>query len=144
CSTRRGSFRTWNGSNALGVSSRSESVEDGDENGFSASNRSRQPIPPKPRTAPGCWRSPVNVREPDVRPIGATAVDIGLQSSPGPGPAPLVTAGLRRRAAGVAVASAAFLTLTACEEKTVYAPPPPPKVIVEQPLKQPVTRYIEL
>jgi membrane fusion protein, multidrug efflux system len=48
-----------------------------------------------------------------------------------------------RRATGVAAGCAAFLTLTACAEN-VYAPPPPPRVIVEQPLKQPVTRFIEL
>jgi membrane fusion protein, multidrug efflux system len=52
--------------------------------------------------------------------------------------------GCARRAVGVATGCAAFLTLTACEDKNVYAPPPPPKVIVEQPLTQPVTRYIEL
>src|SRR5262245_65197891 len=56
----------------------------------------------------------------------------------------LVMPGRRRRAAGVAAGCAAFLTLAACAEKNVYAPPPPPRVIVEQPLQQPVTRYIEL
>jgi membrane fusion protein, multidrug efflux system len=50
----------------------------------------------------------------------------------------------RRRAAGAAAGCAALLTLAACAEKNVYAPPPPPSVIVEQPLQQPVTRYIEL
>jgi RND family efflux transporter MFP subunit len=55
-----------------------------------------------------------------------------------------MTPGRFRRAAGFAAGCATFLTLTACEEKNVYAPPPPPKVIVEQPLKHPVTRYIEL
>jgi RND family efflux transporter MFP subunit len=49
-----------------------------------------------------------------------------------------------RTAARVAAGCAALLTLTGCEEKNLYAPPPPPKVIVEQPLQQPVTRYIEL
>src|SRR5215831_11861193 len=56
----------------------------------------------------------------------------------------LVMPGRHRRAAGVVAGCAALLTLTACEEKNVYAPPPPPRVIVEQPLQQPVTRYIEL
>ena len=79
-----------------------------------------------------------------MRPIGATAVNIGMQSSPGPGAAHIAMPGCARRAVGVAAGCVAFLTLTACEDKNVYAPPPPPKVIVEQPLKQPVTRYIEL
>jgi membrane fusion protein, multidrug efflux system len=39
---------------------------------------------------------------------------------------------------------AAILTLTACGDKNAYVPPPPPKVVVAQPLQQPVTRYIEL
>jgi membrane fusion protein, multidrug efflux system len=52
--------------------------------------------------------------------------------------------GRPRRATGFAAGCAVLLTLTACEEKNVYAPPPPPKVIVEQPLQQPVTHYIEL
>ena len=34
--------------------------------------------------------------------------------------------------------------LTACGDKNAYIPPPPPKVVVAQPLQQPVTRYIEL
>src|SRR5262245_25805710 len=67
-----------------------------------------------------------------------------MRLSPGPGVAHLVTPARPRRAAGFAAGFAAFLTLTACEGKNVYVPPPPPRVIVEQPLKQPVTRYIEL
>jgi RND family efflux transporter MFP subunit len=39
--------------------------------------------------------------------------------------------------------SVAVLTLTACEDKNAYVPPPPAKVIVSQPLQQPVTRYVE-
>jgi membrane fusion protein, multidrug efflux system len=39
---------------------------------------------------------------------------------------------------------AAMLALTACGEKNAYIPPPPPKVVVAQPLQQPVTRYIEV
>lgn len=35
-----------------------------------------------------------------------------------------------------------FLAL-ACGEKNTYAPPPPPKVTVSQPLKKPVTDYLE-
>jgi len=79
-----------------------------------------------------------------VRPIPATVVNIGGQSSPGPGPAHLVMPRRPRKAAGFAAGCAVLLTLTACEEKNVYAPPPSPKVIVQQPLQQPVTRYIEL
>ena len=39
---------------------------------------------------------------------------------------------------------AAMLALTACGEKNAYIAPPPPKVVVAQPLQQPVTRYIEV
>src|SRR5262249_36093606 len=56
----------------------------------------------------------------------------------------LLTPGRPRRAAGFAAACAAFLTLTACEQKNAYVPPPHPQVIYYQPLKQQVTRYIEL
>jgi membrane fusion protein, multidrug efflux system len=38
----------------------------------------------------------------------------------------------------------AMLALTACGEQNTYVAPPPPKVVVAQPLQQPVTRYIEL
>ncbi len=38
----------------------------------------------------------------------------------------------------------AMLSLTACGEQNTYVAPPPPKVVVAQPLQQPVTRYIEL
>ena len=79
-----------------------------------------------------------------MRPIPATAVNISTQSRPGPGAAHLVTPGRSRRPAGFAAGCVALLTLTACEEKNAYVPPPPPKVVVEQPLQQPVTRYIEL
>jgi membrane fusion protein, multidrug efflux system len=37
----------------------------------------------------------------------------------------------------------ALLTLAACDDKNAYVPPPPAKVVVAQPLKQPVTRYVE-
>ena len=36
------------------------------------------------------------------------------------------------------------LALAACNAKNAYVPPPPPKVVVAQPLQEPVTRYIEL
>jgi RND family efflux transporter MFP subunit len=37
-----------------------------------------------------------------------------------------------------------FLAFLACGEKTAYTPPPPPQVTVNQPLKRPVTEYLEL
>ena len=37
-----------------------------------------------------------------------------------------------------------MLALTGCGEKNAYVAPPPPKVVVAQPLRQEVTRYIEL
>jgi membrane fusion protein, multidrug efflux system len=39
---------------------------------------------------------------------------------------------------------AAMLALAACGDKNAYVAPPPPKVVVAQPLQQPVTRFIEL
>jgi RND family efflux transporter MFP subunit len=35
-------------------------------------------------------------------------------------------------------------TLTACDQQNSYVPPPPPKVAVSYPIRQPVTRYLEL
>ncbi len=45
------------------------------------------------------------------------------------------------RAAGIAMCIAA---LAGCNAKNAYVPPPPPKVVVAQPLQQPVTLYFEL
>jgi multidrug efflux system membrane fusion protein len=42
------------------------------------------------------------------------------------------------------VATIAMLTLAGCGSKNAYVPPPPPKVVVAQPLQQPVTLYLEL
>jgi RND family efflux transporter MFP subunit len=47
-----------------------------------------------------------------------------------------------RIAAKVALAVAIMMT-AACGDKSAYAPPPPPKVTVGQPVKQPVTEYLE-
>ncbi len=47
----------------------------------------------------------------------------------------------RRLFAGIL---AVALIAGACEEKNTYAPPPPPKVTVAQPVKKPVTQYLEL
>src|SRR5262245_36889616 len=49
----------------------------------------------------------------------------------------------RRGDIRILLAGSAALFVAACGEKNVFVPPPPPKVIVAQPLKQPVTRYIE-
>jgi len=38
---------------------------------------------------------------------------------------------------------AVALVAGACEEKNTYVPPPPPKVTVAQPVKKPVTEYLE-
>ena len=46
------------------------------------------------------------------------------------------------RAATLAV-FALFLTILACGESNVYAPPPPPRVTIAQPVRQPVTDYLE-
>src|ERR1700754_1944089 len=46
-------------------------------------------------------------------------------------------------ATSFAAMSVALLTLAACEDKNAYVPPPPAKVVVAQPLQQPVTRYVE-
>jgi membrane fusion protein, multidrug efflux system len=48
-----------------------------------------------------------------------------------------------RLARGLFLAAGA-LALAACNAKNAYVPPPPPKVMVAQPLQQPITLYIEL
>ncbi len=46
---------------------------------------------------------------------------------------------------GLTVAAAiSVLALAGCGSKNTYVPPPPPKVLVAQPLQQPVTLYIDL
>jgi len=47
------------------------------------------------------------------------------------------------RALKVALAVALLAMAMACGEKNAYVPPPPPKVTVSQPLKRPVTDYLE-
>jgi RND family efflux transporter MFP subunit len=42
------------------------------------------------------------------------------------------------------LAALSALALAACNAKNAYVPPPPAKVIVAQPLQQPITLYIEL
>ncbi len=54
-------------------------------------------------------------------------------------------ASLEGRGAGRAVLFAlASVALAGCNAKNAYVPPPPPKVIVAQPVQQPVTLYYEL
>jgi len=43
----------------------------------------------------------------------------------------------------MAIVAAILLMAAACGERNTYAPPPPPKVSVMQPLKKPVTDYLE-
>lgn len=43
----------------------------------------------------------------------------------------------------VALSVALLVMALACGERNTYAPPPPPKVTVSQPLKKPVTDYLE-
>ena len=50
---------------------------------------------------------------------------------------------LFNHAKSFAAMGGALRTLAACDDKNAYVPPPPAKVVVAQPLKQPVTRYIE-
>ena len=49
-----------------------------------------------------------------------------------------------KAAVTILFSGAAMLALAGCGEKNAYVAPPPPKVVVAQPLQQPVTRYIEL
>ena len=53
-------------------------------------------------------------------------------------------AGWVLRAAKALALCAGVLALAACNAKNAYVPPPPPKVVVAQPLQQPITLYIEL
>jgi len=49
----------------------------------------------------------------------------------------------RRRALGALIIPAILMVSAACGEKNTYVPPPTPKVTVSQPVKQPVTDYLE-
>lgn len=49
----------------------------------------------------------------------------------------------RGRAPEVVISVALMVMAMACGERNTYAPPPPPKVTVSQPLKKPVTDYLE-
>ena len=48
-----------------------------------------------------------------------------------------------KRLAGWALLAGGLVMAAACGDKNVYAPPPPPKVTVSQPVRQPVTDYLE-
>ena len=50
-------------------------------------------------------------------------------------------AGKSRRRGLAVVATIAALALAGCGSKNAYVPPPPPKVVVAQPLQEPVTLY---
>lgn len=49
----------------------------------------------------------------------------------------------RRCSAARWVVLAMLLASLACGERNVYAPPPPPQVTISQPVRQPVTEYLE-
>jgi RND family efflux transporter MFP subunit len=49
----------------------------------------------------------------------------------------------RGRAPKVAISVALLVLAMACGDRNTYVPPPPPKVTVSQPLKKPVTDYLE-
>lgn len=49
----------------------------------------------------------------------------------------------RRRALAVMLILAILMAGAACGEKAAFAPPPPPKVTVSQPVKKPVTDFLE-
>jgi RND family efflux transporter MFP subunit len=48
-----------------------------------------------------------------------------------------------KRLVGWALVVGGLVMAAACGDKNVYAPPPPPKVTVSQPVRQPVTDYLE-
>jgi multidrug efflux system membrane fusion protein len=52
--------------------------------------------------------------------------------------------GKNRRCSLAIVAAIALPALAGCGSKNTYVAPPPPKVVVAQPLQQPVTLYLEL
>jgi membrane fusion protein, multidrug efflux system len=54
------------------------------------------------------------------------------------------SSGRSRRAVPTVLAAIAALALVSCDSKNAYVPPPPPKVIVAQPVQQPVTLYLNL
>lgn len=49
----------------------------------------------------------------------------------------------RSRALSMMISVALLIMALACGERNTYVPPPPPKVTVSQPLKKPVTDYLE-
>jgi RND family efflux transporter MFP subunit len=49
----------------------------------------------------------------------------------------------RRRVPEALLAATLLVLVLACGDRNTYAPPPPPKVTVSQPLKKPVTDYLE-
>ncbi len=56
-----------------------------------------------------------------------------------------LTAAMPQRCAGLAaLAATAALTLVGCSSRNTFVPPPPAKVVVAQPLQQPVTLYVYL
>src|SRR5512143_1864380 len=52
-------------------------------------------------------------------------------------------AGRGRRPLPAIILAALLAAAPACGDKNTYVPPPPPKVTVSQPLKKPVTDYLE-
>ena len=50
---------------------------------------------------------------------------------------------LRCRARAAMITLAILMASAACGDRSTFAPPPPPKVTVSQPVKQPVTDYLE-
>jgi RND family efflux transporter MFP subunit len=48
-----------------------------------------------------------------------------------------------KRLVGWVLVAGGLVMAAACGDKNVYAPPPPPKVTVSQPVRQPVTDYLE-
>jgi RND family efflux transporter MFP subunit len=57
---------------------------------------------------------------------------------------PASSSGKSRRPALAVLAAIIALALAGCGSRNTFVPPPPPKVVVAQPLQQPVTLYIEL
>jgi RND family efflux transporter MFP subunit len=84
----------------------------------------------------------LSIRESNGSELGRPARDRGRKAQPLAG-AEKAIRGPGRLAPAAALILATLLLSPACGERNAYVPPPPPKVTVSQPVKQPVTDYLE-